>query len=50
MSYSPYESYDTGAIENAWPGNPPVEGEDFIVDTVNTLDGPVEMTIRRSRP
>ena len=46
----PYESYDTGAIENAATPQPPVEGVDYVIDVVNTMDGPKEMTIRRARP
>lgn len=46
----PYQSYDTGEISHANPADPPEEGVDYVVDTVNTMDGPVEMTIRRQRP
>lgn len=48
--YGPYQESDPAVIEHADTPDPPVEGVDYVVDTVNTMDGPKQMTIRRPRP
>lgn len=49
-NYGPYQDYDPGYITNAWTPDPPVEGVDYVEDTVMTPGGPKTMMIRRPRP
>lgn len=50
IGFGPYDDTDPAIIENAYTPDPPVEGVDYVVDTVNTPEGPKQMTIRRPRP